>query len=148
MAVHNGLASYQCRRDRETKPGVNRALHDKSIGAAEARAVARMLAGGQGLRGGDPTEEGEATVQNCCLWCLGDGRRVRETLRHVIMHCPAYKHERRAGLGEVGAREGMEILRMERERWGWADLRRHREFVYGIIKSRRRMGLQESRGDG
>ena len=67
---HQGLASYRCRGDRETRPGVNSALHDKAVGAEQARAVARLLAGGQGLRGGDPVQEESATVENCCFWCL------------------------------------------------------------------------------
>eukprot|EP00973_Karenia_brevis_P021313 2930340-Karenia_brevis.AAC.1 len=32
----------------------NSFIHDKRISPAEARCVARMLVGGQGLRGGDP----------------------------------------------------------------------------------------------
>ena len=143
---HQGLASYRCRGDRETRPGVNSALHDKAVGAEQARAVARLLAGGQGLRGGDPVQEAAATVENCCLWCLSLGKRLRETLRHSIIECSAYDDVRREVLGREGHELRMDVALMDKSRWGWAKMRQNREFLHGIILSRRRLGLEGRKG--
>lgn len=49
--------------------GINR-FHDISLEAAEALAISRLLAGGQGLRSGDPKTRRPATPRTACFYCL------------------------------------------------------------------------------
>ena len=42
------------------------------------------------MRAGDCIEKEVATVQNCCVLCLGDGRRVSESLIYFYFDCPRY----------------------------------------------------------
>ena len=63
------------------------------------------------------------------------------------MRCPAYKSIREGAEGEGCTTRGMEVLRADRDIWRWPQLKRNREFLYGIISSWKRMGLQGVRGE-
>ena len=97
---HPRLAHYQpgpwCA---ESLFAINPAIHNPQINVLEARAAARLLAGGQGLLAGDPRAVIEATPSNACHFCLLRGIKVAETLEHVLARCPHYHEDRqKAGI--------------------------------------------------
>ncbi|CAE8739694.1 unnamed protein product [Polarella glacialis] len=100
---HPNLSSYRRPGLQSSEPyGINRMIHDKSIGAEVGRVVGRLLCGGQGLRGGDPVMPSAVCVRAACLACLLTGCRRSETLNHFLFHCQLTKPVRdRPLVGEL-----------------------------------------------
>ena len=79
---HGNLAHYRCSTWLVDGPWrVNPFIHDSAVPSDQARLLSRLLAGGQGLRVGDPVST-RATRTNCCVLCLEQGVKQAE--------CPAY----------------------------------------------------------
>ena len=117
---------------------INRIIHDKSLDADRSRAVARLLAGGQGLRGGDPHLADRITPRTACLHCLRQGLRRREGLIHVTFECPAYVDIReQANVAEAWRSAPKEVLCFSRDLWSWRQLRANREALLQILDWRR-----------
>ena len=114
--------------------GVNNFLHNKWVDAANARGVARLIVGGQGLRGGDVSRGVGVSVDNCCVWCLLKGVRVVENLHHVVFECDEYDSARCQGrareLLEGGAAD---VFLLHLGRWEWRDLVTLRNFFLDIL---------------
>ena len=128
--------------------GINRCLHDKAIGDDEARLVARLLCGGQGLRGADYRQAPQPDKYNCCICCLRMGVCVVETLAHVMFECPGHDVAREAsGLGHVMQRANSRILCHHRGAWTWAQLRAIRRFLMEMLRCRA-LAVDEWRGRG
>ena len=136
--THTSLCCYQpakwlC----DGQWGINRLLHNSNFPADAARAVSRLLVGGQGLRGGDVSDATVASVHNCCVWCLERGLRVVESLYHVAYVCPEYERARdRAGVRLVLGRAGVELFLIHRTRWSWRELKSIRHFLVDILAQR------------
>ena len=111
----------------------------EEVPAADARVVARLLCGGQGLRGRDPRCRVRASPLNCCFLCLAQGRREAETLRHFVYACPAFAalraaHELKPLLRAAPDR----FLCFHRDGWTWRELRVIRNFLTAAWNERLR----------
>ena len=98
--------------------------------------TSRLLCGGQGLRGFDLPDSTTATCDNACPVCILEGKRIAETLSHVVFHCPAYNDLRR----EPGASDFLGSVKdriiLHRDALCWSTLRAAITFV-GNLGSRR-----------
>merc|ERR1712110_1033523 len=109
---------------------VNNTLHDQAIDAEDARVISRLLAGGQGLRGGDCRGRVQAAPRNCCYPCLLRGERWPETLEHVCLRCSHYQEARAAPrVMEILGRGLSRLAALHRDIWSWSDLRTIRYFL-------------------
>ena len=119
-------ANLDCTSQRaghERRLTINSFIHDKRVPANVAINVTRLIVGGQGLRAGDPRITPEATAENCCIFCLENGRAVPETLGRLICNCPAVSHLRfDQQLAEVLPKlePGFSI---HRSAWSWSQMR-------------------------
>ena len=117
---------------------INHILHDKSLDAEQSRSIARLLAGGQGLRGGDPAFLSSVTPRTACLFCLREGVRRRESLLHVVFHCPAYADIRaQPSVAEVWHTSAADVLCFSRDLWSWRQLQANRAALVQILQRRR-----------
>ena len=134
----------------ERKWTLNKFLHDKAVDPEAATTVARLLAGGQGLRGGDPVSTPTPSQTNCCLHCLMSGRRITETLSHFLFDCPAYSNLRRKSpLSTELATHDTSLFHYHRNVWSWAQLRALRSLLCQMVAKRRAPGghLLKRKGD-
>ena len=116
--------------------GVNRFLHDVAIDAQEALAISRLLAGGQGLRGGDPRLVRGVTPRTACVSCLLLGRRVRETLSHFLWECPTTAPARsQADVVDFWASPA--LTHLHRNQWTWKQLAAIRRVLREMIAARK-----------
>ena len=68
----------------------NTLLYCREVKASTSRSIARLIVGGQDLRGGDPTCDEHPSRLNCWVPCLERHRYHAETLQHVCFDCAAY----------------------------------------------------------
>ena len=116
---------------------VNNFLHDRRVDASKAKAISRLLVGGQGLRGGDVCKDTPVTVHNCCVWCLREGSKVVESLEHVVFECPAYIGLRSSPRMQALLATGREeIFILHRGQWGWKQMRVLRTFYLDLLAAR------------
>ena len=136
--THSGLNSYKLAKwSCDNKWHVNSFLHDTKVPAPQARAISRLIVGGQDLRGGDPYEEPTATPRNCCLFCLENGRKQAETLVHVVFDCEAYRAIRTRSLLHAYIIERDENLFVfHRDVWTWHQLTMLRQYFVDLIEMR------------
>ena len=115
---------------------VNSFLHDPSIDSQEALAVARLLAGGQGLHGGDSRSGRGVSLRTACVSCLLRGRRVRETLTHFLWHCPTTAPARnQPDVSPIW--ESIQVTHLHRNLWSWRQLAIIRRTLYEMLAARR-----------
>ena len=147
---HAGLVSYRpgpliCR----SIAGVNSFVHNNNRSPHKSKLLARLLCGGQGLRGGDSQEDTPATRDNCCLLCLRNGHKVAECLQHVAFTCPEYNELRSIFLGHlqvIGDRDN--AFCFHRDKWGWKQLRHLERFLLEMWKHRAsRLGIGSINND-
>ena len=139
---HLSLTNYQPARLTCTGVwGVNHWLHNRRVGLNAARAVSRLVVGGQGLRGGDVTASTPVLVTNCCVWCLQRGVKAVESLHHVAFECPEYDELRQEHVvrGIVASRD-VGIFLLHRGRWSGVELRALCRFWEGVAARRFRRG--------
>jgi len=135
---HKNLASYQL-WGRAEGERVNGQLYNNDMDERVSRDLGRLLVGGQGLQAGDPQSEPRQTRDNVCLACLREGRVETETLRHVILRCGAYAEAREEPqVAQMIDEAGIEVLRLRRDRWGWAQLKAIVRYLTDIVAIRRR----------
>ena len=116
---------------------VNRFLHDRRINASDARAISRLLVGGQPFRGGDVCSWEVVTQFNCCVWCLVQGVKAVESLEHAVYFCPEYQAARADPFVQrVLADGGGDIFEFHRNRWKWSEMRHLRSFFLDIVRLR------------
>ncbi|CAE7326059.1 jockey\pol [Symbiodinium sp. CCMP2592] len=93
--VHPNLTHFpiECFRGCEIPNPIAAIFEAPSIGLEQSTLALRLFCGGQGLRAGD-VEFVSADSRNCCLFCLGNGSQVAETLHHFLLQCPltSYAH--------------------------------------------------------
>ena len=119
---------------------INGFIHDKKVPPEVAALVSRLMAGGQGLRGGDPALPPAPTVKNCCVLCLLQGVEVAETLRHFVFDCPAYRSLRtEAGMASVWGAGLRDVCAHHRDKWTWRELKYIRSFMHGAWLRRAQM---------
>ena len=135
---HSRLANYRpVRYHCEGTWGINRFIHAPSVDCDTARKVTRLLAGGQGLRAGDPRCEPSVTPTNCCVFCLEAGFGAAETLRHATFDCPAYVDARSNPiLSDVLRHKTADVFLLHRNRWTWKELRAIIAFFKEVIDTR------------
>ena len=126
--THHNLRSYLA-----VHTGVN---HSRRLRADTARGIHRLIVGGQGLRGGDPTDVTAATWENCCVYCLRQGRHIVETLRHVALECEAYRLCR-LPISELLSKAPTEIFALNRDFWTWRELSGLTRFFEDRLLARR-----------
>jgi hypothetical protein len=80
----------------EGRLGINYFLHDKAVPLEWSISASRLMAGGQGLRAGDPRISPLPSVTNCCVMCLEAGVLAAETLQHTLFECPSFEALRSA----------------------------------------------------
>ena len=135
---HERLCNYQpgpWLKDREWR--VNCFLHCNDISPAQSRSIARLIVGGQMLRGGDCATFTHATVNNCCVWCLQQGVKVVESLTHVIWECDCYKNLRVGGaIQQILQTPGAEVLLLHRSTWRFTDLEVIRRYLLKVVSTR------------
>ena len=116
---------------------VNNFMYNNRVPAAKARDVSRLIAGGQGLRGGDVSEATAVSVDNCCVWCLLRGVRAVESLLHVVFVCAEYEQARCSGsVRELLESGGADVFLIHNGRWQWRDLRSLRSFFLDVLALR------------
>ena len=137
---HSRLCNYQPARWLcEGEWGINSFIHNNDVMADSARAISRFIVGGQGLRGGDVCEWVDATVNNCCVWCLHRGLKKVESLHHVTFECQEYNQVRRkAQVANIVSGAGVEVFLIHRSRWGWREMKGIRNLLMDIITIRDR----------
>ncbi|CAE8643598.1 unnamed protein product [Polarella glacialis] len=140
---HQGLSHYQPSPwTDEGQMGVNRLMHHVGANATESLELARLLAGGGGLRGGDPRSPGTVTPRTACMIWLLNGRRERETLEHFVYRCPGYDELRqRYGLRRRWESAGPAVVRMSRSSWPWTAIHATRTCLVRML-ARRRAAMQ------
>ena len=116
--------------------GVQPFLHNSVVDPVMARAVARLLVGGQGLRGGDCGELEEVTLDNCCLPCLFRGVKAVESLVHVTFTCPEYSRARGGDNMPSLLAQGDDVFLLHRKRWGWRNLKSLRRYFWEVLSIR------------
>jgi hypothetical protein len=137
--AHHNLRTYRTLwAVRGEQPGPNLTLHNKKIDPFLARSVNRLIVGGQGLRGGDPTAEPEPTMDSCCLYCLRQGLKRVESLWHVAFCCEAYARCRQQVSHLIDERPS-QIFILSRCHWSWTQLKSIIRFLQGIISERARI---------
>ena len=137
--VHTNLKSYKPAWSVQAVClGLNRTLHNNKLDPYTARSINRLLVGGQGLQGGDPTEEVAPSIATCCLHCLRQGRMCVELLRHVAFECDAYDDCRRP-VAELTSKEASSLFVLCRDRWTWVQLRAIIRFFQRLIRERARV---------
>ena len=133
---HMGLATYQpAHVERYGRTGVNRCVYNNKHGVTKAAAVGHLICGGQGLRGGDPRLDSDATRQTCCVHCLKSGTRIAETLKPVSFECAEYE-DIRAPIQHLLAEEGEKVFNLQRDAWGWSQLREIMRFFTEMLQQR------------
>jgi hypothetical protein len=136
VQTHHNLRSYEPVWWTKTgQPGYNRTLLNCGLSHGATKIVGRLLVGGQGLRGGDPADEVEATRTSCCLPCLEKGRKIAETLRHVTFDCPAYGGCRRGIARQIHVNPG-DVFILCRNVWRWAEIRQIAKFFQELMNAR------------
>ena len=149
-AAHPQLASYQpAVLTQEKRLGLNRMLHDSSIGADEARVISRLLSGGQGLRGRDPLAATPVSPRTACLACLLAGYRRKETLQHFLFECPLTEPIRCDAAVAACWAERTAVTLLHRDVWSFTQLRTIRHALLAMWQARIRLldghGLQSKR---
>lgn len=88
---HHNLRSHTDTRWTLTRShGLNQFLHNNELDSTVAKQIARLIVGGQDLRGGDPVDMPQPNSRNCYLFCLRKGAQKVDTMRRVIFECGFY----------------------------------------------------------
>ena len=111
----------------EGRWGLNQSLYAPAVDWKVAHTVGRLLAGGQGLRAGDPCHPVEVSAEICCMWCLERGIVAGETLEHFLRDCGAYSHLRlEHTISKVLSSKDFSVH--HRAVWGWRELKALQSF--------------------
>jgi hypothetical protein len=120
----------------EGRFGVNTALHGATVDIPNPREVARLLCGGQGLRGSDPASFSPASARTACLFCLTAGFRRKETLQHFVFECPlTFDVRTQPTVAECWA-QGPAIFELHRDIWTWRRIRVIRRALSDMLLAR------------
>ena len=145
--AHHNLDSYVSVWWLKTgQHGYNRTLMNCGLCDRAVKAVGRLMVGGQGLIGGDPAHDNEATQITCCMPCLRCGHKRVESLQHVTFHCLAYASCRR-NIARLIHRQPNDIFLLCRDVWKLPEIRQIACFFHEILKVRggRRPGSRKDR---
>jgi hypothetical protein len=136
--IHHALASHKTPVwSFEGMWAANKFLYNKEMNPSESRSIARLIVGGQDLRGGDPRFLTPPSRLNCCVLCLQNGVCTAETVHHVCFECPAYDAIRgiRCISAHLVARNG-DIFCLHRGAWSWRELKALKCFFLQITRKR------------
>jgi hypothetical protein len=134
--THHNLKSYMPTWWLQTGcAGYNRTLLKCGLSQSAAKLVGRLIVGGQGIRGGDPEDENLVTPYSCCHFCLEQGLKTNDTLRHVTFVCPAYA-ESRMSIARIIHQNPNQLFIICRKYWSWAEIRQITKFFHEVVQRR------------
>ena len=87
---YSSIASHSIPKWRcEGRWAANNFLYCKELKPSTSRSIARLIVGGQDLRGGDPTCDEHPSRINCCVPCLESHRYHAETVQPALSAPPS-----------------------------------------------------------
>ena len=126
--AHPNLALYSPHQSEfPTSITVNPVLHDHTINDSMSRTISRLLCGGQGLNGGDPTIPTEVDMRNACRFCLSYGHPTIESLKHFLHECPLTATARQTTAAKKCWERPADITRLHLSVWSHTELKTIRQ---------------------
>ena len=145
--AHPNLAHYSPHQSEfPSSLTVNPVIHDHTINDAMSRTISRLMCGGQGLNGGDPTIPTEVSMRKACRFCLSYGRPTIESLTHFLHECPLTATARQTAAAKTCWERPADITRLHLSVWSHRELKTIRKTILQMYRLRQNFN-QEQRSD-